>query len=276
MLEIEDGGNGRMSLANFHQNALNGGWSKEGADYLRDVGALDESDPQRPSVVIPNYLGIRANCLATSSFYKVCCIDECESLMMQLENKIAAPSGAPQKILSVISTTSSDTVDVPRNLSETLLGRLNDIAAQHGGKVLLHGRLFAQWMHHAYPRECPYPQAPSVSNVPQTPAEENAMGSYLASKEEIERNAIMVGGGSSDASAAQELPWSDEEELGMVFEPTIGNRWWMWNSIRNFACLALVLSFLVDFRRTSRKVSFGLPLFGGGRALAEQRNSYFV
>merc|ERR1719203_363032 len=184
MLEIEDGGNGRMSLANFHQNALNGGWSKEGADYLRDVGALDESDPQRPTVVIPNYLGIRANCLATSSFYKVCCIDECESLMMQLENKIAAPSGAPQKILSVISTTSSDTVDIPRNLSETLLGRLNDIAAQHGGNVPLHGRLFAQWMHHAYPSECPYPfEAGSAAPLAEAGANSEA------TEEEMQRHA---------------------------------------------------------------------------------------
>merc|ERR1719343_1639826 len=29
------------------------------------------------------------------------------------------------------------------------------IGKRHAGKVPPHGRLFAQWLHHAYPRECP-------------------------------------------------------------------------------------------------------------------------
>merc|ERR1719210_43724 len=51
----------------------------------------------------------------------------------------------------------SDTVHAPRNLSSALLARLDEIAEHHAGQVALHGRLFAQWMHHAYPRECPFP-----------------------------------------------------------------------------------------------------------------------
>merc|ERR1712160_134518 len=52
---------------------------------------------------------------------------------------------------------SSSTVHAPRNLSQTLLRRLEEIAQGSGGKLLLHSRLFAQWMHQAFPRECPYP-----------------------------------------------------------------------------------------------------------------------
>ena len=37
------------------------------------------------------------------------------------------------------------------------MARLDEIASLHAGPVPLHSRLFRQWMHHAYPRECPYP-----------------------------------------------------------------------------------------------------------------------
>merc|ERR1719157_39189 len=48
-----------------------------------------------------------------------------------------------------------------------LVTRLDEIATHHGGLVPLHGRLFAQWLHHAYPRECPYPHL-SGTTRPQT------------------------------------------------------------------------------------------------------------
>ena len=35
--------------------------------------------------------------------------------------------------------------------------RLHQIAESQGGFVPLHGRLFAEWLHYAFPRECPYP-----------------------------------------------------------------------------------------------------------------------
>merc|ERR1740130_1685644 len=64
------------------------------------------------------------------------------------------------------------TVHAPRNLSQTLMQRLDEIASQHGGKVPLHGRLFAQWMHQAFPRECPYPhKIGTVSSLSSAPWE---------------------------------------------------------------------------------------------------------
>merc|ERR1719436_1710683 len=51
----------------------------------------------------------------------------------------------------------SRTERAPRRLGDTLVDRLHGIAEVHGGKVPLHGRLFAQWMHFAYPRECQLP-----------------------------------------------------------------------------------------------------------------------
>merc|ERR1719277_1976873 len=64
----------------------------------------------------------------------------------------------------------SDSVDAPRNLSASLVSRLWEIADHHDGSVPLHGRLFAQGMHHAYPLECPYPHAGGTTQ-PLTPDE---------------------------------------------------------------------------------------------------------
>merc|ERR1719461_2549319 len=65
---------------------------------------------------------------------------------------------------------SSATIEAPRNLPTKLVNRLDDAAAQHAGTVQLHGRLFAQWMHHAFPRECPFPHVSGSIN-PMTPDE---------------------------------------------------------------------------------------------------------
>merc|ERR1719197_2049393 len=159
LLEMEDPGTGRVPLTTFYKSALdNISWQfMESVPYLRQLGALDESDPEAKSVIIPNYVYSPANCVASSTFYSVCCIDECEALLGVVENGVGAPDATPKEISSVISKLPSDTVTAPRTLSSSLNSKLQEIATHHGGRVPLHGRLFAQWMHHAYPRECPYP-----------------------------------------------------------------------------------------------------------------------
>merc|ERR1719439_268676 len=77
--------------------------------------------------------------------------------MGHLERSIAAPTASPGRIAELVAGLQSDSVDAPRNLSASLMSRLGEIADHHDGLVPLHGRLFAQWMHHAYPLECPYP-----------------------------------------------------------------------------------------------------------------------
>merc|ERR550514_1530161 len=77
--------------------------------------------------------------------------------MSHLEQKLGAPTGKPERIIQIVSELPSDTVEAPRRLTDTLVRRLADIAATHNGAVPLHGRLFAQWLHHAYPQECHYP-----------------------------------------------------------------------------------------------------------------------
>merc|ERR1719343_1930327 len=139
--------------------------------------------------------------------------------MGALEAEIAEPLASPEKIAELVSTLSSDTVRAPRNLSTTLIQRLHQVASANGGRIPLHGRLFAQWMHHAFPRECPYPHVGGTN--PETPDEwmqRTGHGSTQASEEEMMTSHLNSQGVTKsltkpDDSSNQELPWADEEEL---------------------------------------------------------------
>merc|ERR1719265_1738084 len=96
-------------------------------------------------------------CVASSSYYQVCCMDECEDLLAHLERKLAKSHAYPKEISAIVGSLLSPTQQTQRQLSPWLLKQLDSVAAQHGGVVPLHSRLFSQWMHFAYPRECPYP-----------------------------------------------------------------------------------------------------------------------
>jgi hypothetical protein len=214
LTRMEFAGSGRVKLSEFYKPSLDGAWQfQESVPYLRQLGALDESDPKAMSVIIVNYLHSQTNCIASSGYYSVCCKDECESLMGQLEEKIAAPEAKPTAIVTMVENMVSDTVKSSRNLSPKLLQYLDDIANLHQGVVPLHGRLFAQWMHHAYPRECPYPHKSGTTRQ-QTGDEwflESGMESLAT---EGEMNAI-TNNSSSVAVEDDEgvMPWSIEEEL---------------------------------------------------------------
>merc|ERR1719343_1131318 len=104
---------------------------KESIDYLRMIGALDESDPTRVSVMIPNYLNSASNCVAGSKFYDVCCIDECDALVSHLERDLAASEASPDRILDLVAALPSDTVGAPRTLPIQLSQRLGEIANHH-------------------------------------------------------------------------------------------------------------------------------------------------
>merc|ERR1719230_1589803 len=159
-------GTGRVSLGAFYGGKNPGkDWRfTESVDYLRQLGALDESDPKRLRVIVPNYLIGPNNCIEASEVHTYCCKDECGEIVAEVQRGIAAPTGAPLDIANIVSQISSDTVDAPRNLTAELLGKLEAVARRHGGRVPLHGRLFAQWMHHAFPLECPHPHVSGTTS----------------------------------------------------------------------------------------------------------------
>jgi diadenosine tetraphosphatase ApaH/serine/threonine PP2A family protein phosphatase len=212
LVDMEHRGSGRVMLSKFYSGVGALDWPFiESADYLRNLGALDDSDPQRPSVIIANFLSSPSNCESPSGFYSVCCIDECEALLSQVESAVAEPTVSAARLIEVISNLPSDTVAAPRNLSMVQVNRLGDIATHHGGRVPLHGRLFAQWMHHAYPRECRFPHVAGTTN-PLTQSEfTNKFGMDTeVSDEELAQH---IDDTAMNESVVVELPWMNSEEL---------------------------------------------------------------
>jgi hypothetical protein len=229
LVKVEDHGSGRVRLSNFYKPAANGedgSWQfQESVGYLRQLGTLDESISDEPRVMIVNYLTSQANCIASSDYYSVCCIDECEDLFSHLEKSLAAPEATPVRIAELVSALPSASVIAPRELSATLRTRLDDIAASHGGSVQLHGRLFAQWMHHAYPRECLFPHVSGTTSQESADNWADANGGDSVATEEEMQQFI-----SASNSSWTELPtvddvhdlmmWSHEEEL-LIARPTL-------------------------------------------------------
>lgn len=155
---------GMVPLSAFYAEGVKGSWNfSETTDYLRELGALDE---ESSSVLIPNYVSSRPNCLSASTIYMVCCRNECEGKLAHLEKKLATSSAVPDRIIELI-----EALIAPHKLSQDLIDGLSALALQDDGWVSLHSRGFANWMNQVYPRECPRPHAPGSSMGPQTPDE---------------------------------------------------------------------------------------------------------
>jgi len=262
LIKLGDRNIGRVPLSEFYRPALEGkSWQfMESVDYLRSLGALDETDPSLPSVIVPNYVGSQSNCVVSTSYYSVCCIDECEGLTAQLEKEFASPDADPKEVLSVVAGMSSSTVSGPRELSAPLVRRLEDIAEGHHGTVPLHGRLFAQWMHHAFPRECPFPHVAGTTN-PQAASEWiEQQGTARATKQEMQKI--------SDAWAAVGLPedeelthWTHEEELLVPRAAPPRKSSGLWAGLRNVMFLSALVAVGVRAVSTTGKAS--TTLYGG-------------
>jgi len=213
LLKLERPGTGRVPLSSFYQAALDGAWQfSESKEYLRHLGVLDETDPMRPSVMISNYVNAPTNCVGGSKYYSVCCINECEALLGHLEKTLAAPSASVERIIEVVQGLPSATEDAPRVLSEQLVKRLQEIADHHGGLVPFHARLFNQWLHHAYPRECPYPHLSGTTQpLLQLDFYKVTGQSNVASQEMMEAEIARLGV-ESDHELQEELLWTADEE----------------------------------------------------------------
>jgi hypothetical protein len=76
LTKMEFAGSGRVKLSDFYKPSLGGSWQfQESVPYLRQLGALDESDPNAMSVIMVNYLHSQTNCIASSGYYSFCCKD---------------------------------------------------------------------------------------------------------------------------------------------------------------------------------------------------------
>jgi len=225
LIALEKPGTGRVPLQRFYGAALSGQFLfREDKSYLRELGALDEAEPMQPNVLVTNYISTPSNCLAGSRYYHVCCSTGCEELRAPIERAAGAPEAVPEVILRVVERLPPGSDQEPRTLPPTLVERLEGIAAQHGGVVPVHGRLFSQWMHHAFPHECPYPHLSGRVKLQKGSEWERQTGiKHLASKSRMQVyiDQCKAGERKSNASAGPDgvassnMPWSVDEELGL-------------------------------------------------------------
>jgi len=157
-------GTGRVKLADFYGA---GAWQfRESPEYLKLIGALDESSAsQGPQVIIPNYVLGMNNCITSTLYYNICCLNECDGVFEHLESRIRSPTASAAEITRAVEDGITESYPVlsstastgSRNLTASLRARLQEIAVKHGDAIPLHGRLLGQWLHYVYPRECPFP-----------------------------------------------------------------------------------------------------------------------
>jgi len=161
LMHLDKEGTGRVLLDDFHAEPSHHSYQfTESGDFLRRAGALDDRvQDGEPQVLIANYLLGPSNCIAPSQYYTVCCINECEGLMSELELKVQSPQWPSQRLLNLVAETPSSSVEVPRSLADNLAEDLNAIAQRNEGAVPLHSADFQRWLHSAYPHECPLPTA---------------------------------------------------------------------------------------------------------------------
>jgi len=217
LVEMDPDGDGRVPLKSFYGSALEAEWRfGESEEYLRELGALDETSKWRgKQVMIANYIQASSNCIVSAGHYNLCCKSECEDHIGQLESAIGRPMATPQEILAVVRNMTWETPDLgitqEPKLKGSLTQQLETMASAQGGKVALHGRLFSQWMHYVFPHECPFPhKAGTVTTA--TPMEYG--DDYIASHTQMHEHAassfdVTSTEGMEEESLSQ---WSDDEE----------------------------------------------------------------
>lgn len=198
---------GRVPLSKFYGSAMDSEWRfGESESYLRELGALDETSSwQGKQVIIPNYIQAASNCIVSGQHYLVCCVNECEGLLREIEAKVAGPAATPSQILAIVSNMTSQThldQDDAVQLGASHRSQLEQIAATHNGAVPLHGRLFAQWIHYVFPRECPFPHKMGMSSL-KTPMEYG--DEFMATRQDMQEHA-------KTASDEQDMPGAVEKD----------------------------------------------------------------
>jgi len=186
LMRLGTDSSGSVFLADFHSEPGHNSYQfTESAEYLRKTGSLEEdAEGSKQRVRIANYLLGPSNCIASSEYYSVCCLSECEELMSNLEEQIKEPAWPPQRLLELAGATPSSSVLAPRKLPATLAHDLDAIAGRHEGSVPLHSADFKGWLHRAFPNECPAPTA--AENVAEE-SERTALSEWADIQQECTR-----------------------------------------------------------------------------------------
>jgi len=290
LVEMDRHGTGRVPLSKFYAVGVDSDWRfGESEAYLRELGALDETSRwHSKQVIISNYIQATSNCIVSTPHYHVCCMNECESFLGDIEVAIGAPVASPSEILALVGNMTSQATlddDSSPSLEGRLTTQLEQVAATHGGKVPLHGRLFAQWLHYAFPRECQFPhKTGTVATL--TPSEFGE--DFVAHSEDMKMHA-------SNASAAdvpltvgrEELQWmsqwSEEEELIVDYSSELRGSWGTHYYLVMIGGLAALAAGGVHRSRSSARSPREASRLGGHRgdpadrdAMASLKGAHFV
>eukprot|EP00930_Biecheleria_cincta_P099141 TRINITY_DN90787_c0_g1_i1.p1 TRINITY_DN90787_c0_g1~~TRINITY_DN90787_c0_g1_i1.p1 ORF type:complete len:530 (+),score=102.21 TRINITY_DN90787_c0_g1_i1:61-1650(+) len=148
---LHGGMNGSVRHADLINSEL-GSLFREPKEYLVSLGALDETLPDGPHLLMPNYMLGPSNCDGTTSFYDLCCPNDCEAHKMQLERALMEAGNPLESVKTVVQQRLASTIP------DDLLKHLHSLVQANQGQLLIHGRGFAEWLHKVFPRECPKPR----------------------------------------------------------------------------------------------------------------------
>jgi len=260
LIDMDPHRTGRVPLSKFYGTGLEADWRfAESEEYLRELGALDETGRSGKQVIIPNYIQAASNCIVATNHYMVCCVNDCNPLLAELDRNLRSPTASPERILAVVRNMTSGTSledETVVKVDAAMAAQLEAIAASHGGEVPIHGRLFLQWLHYVFPRQCPFPHK-SGTTVHKAPLE--FQGEFVASQETMKAEAalptealLLVNASNGTGTEMQWMSqWSEEEELIAGYEgPT---RWAPLSRLLGTGCFVVAL--LLGAVRFNRKSS---------------------
>lgn len=136
----------------------------ETAEDLEKLGALKrDGDGKDPKVRIANYLLGPTNCIASSDYYMICCLSECDEIVSEVETRTQSPLVTPDVLIGVVQEVSTSSLQAPHALSEAVAASLRDVAKHYEGQVPLHSAEYRQWLNAAFPNECPYLTPPELA-----------------------------------------------------------------------------------------------------------------
>jgi len=165
----------------------------------------------------------------------------------------------------------SSTYDTPpRHLPSQLEDKLYEVAARHGGRVPLHGRLFAQWMHFAFPLECPYPQV-IERNGALSPTNKPARWAYVTQEDKKAARQ------SENPSIEQPFmsQWNDDEVLPLEDESMPIGSTLFESRVRScfqFVILAVMIKMCLSFARSGTLAILRWSSNGAENAMKQRWN----
>lgn len=200
----------------------------------------------------------------------VCCHNECDDILGQLEQQLKRPAATPGEIVKALRAVMGSASSLRAgSIAPSLSRRLREIADFHDGQVPIHGRLFAQWLHHVFPHECPYPHLSGSKHQQYVEDFEKETGKLAQMSEEemtswvanLSSDALVVNAGKTlSAGFGSCAPWAREEELFASIPHSrplheLENDPHLWNVSAFIAFVAAAITLSITMMRTCKMMT---------------------